>query len=122
MCSFDLSDPLVQIRVDNSRNILYCRTEKGTLQVYDLGEDGRGLGKVASIPLQTIVHNASHIARYTSQYVELNAEIKTGLSESFVYQTITRLLVSSDFKPNQDHLISPCARNFIYIVLFWLVR
>jgi len=54
---------MVQIRVDNSRNILYCRSEKGTLQAYDLGTDGKGLSKVASIPLQNIVHNASHVAR-----------------------------------------------------------
>lgn len=64
------SDPLVEIRVDNTRNVLYCRTEKGTLQVYDLGEEGKGFGKVASIPLQTIVHNASHMAKYvTSNFV-----------------------------------------------------
>ncbi|WAR23622.1 NU155-like protein, partial [Mya arenaria] len=61
--SFGEEDSLVQIKVDNTRNILYCRTEKGTIQVYDLGVDGRGLSKVASIPLQNIVHNASHVAR-----------------------------------------------------------
>ncbi|XP_060597073.1 nuclear pore complex protein Nup155-like [Ruditapes philippinarum] len=61
--SFSEEDPLVQIRVDNSRNILYCRTEKGCLQVYDLGQDGKGLSKTAAIPLQNIVHNASHVAR-----------------------------------------------------------
>ncbi|XP_052257804.1 nuclear pore complex protein Nup155-like [Dreissena polymorpha] len=61
--SFSEEDPLVQIQVDNTRNILYGRTEKGTLQVYDLGADGKGLSKVAAIPLQNIVHNASHIAR-----------------------------------------------------------
>ncbi|XP_060598940.1 nuclear pore complex protein Nup155-like, partial [Ruditapes philippinarum] len=60
--SFSEEDPLVQIRVDNSRNILYCRTEKGCLQVYDLGQDGKGLSKTAAIPLQNIVHNASHVA------------------------------------------------------------
>ncbi|KAL4235731.1 hypothetical protein ACF0H5_004123 [Mactra antiquata] len=61
--SFSEEDPLIQICVDNSRNILYCRTEKGCIQVYDLGEDGKSLGKIAAIPLQNIVNNASNIAR-----------------------------------------------------------
>ena len=56
-------DPIVQIVVDNSRNILYARSEKGSLQVYYLGQDGKSLSKVAAIPLQNTVHNASHIAR-----------------------------------------------------------
>ena len=57
------ADPLIQLSIDKSRHILYGRTEKGTLQVFDLGQDGKGIGKVASVPLQTIVHNASHVAR-----------------------------------------------------------
>lgn len=58
-----LLDPLIQLSIDESRHILYARTEKGTLQVFDLGQDGKGIGKVASVPLHTIVHHASHIAR-----------------------------------------------------------
>lgn len=27
------ADPIVQLAVDNTRNILYCRTERGTIQV-----------------------------------------------------------------------------------------
>lgn len=30
---FCLSDPIVQIEIDNSRNILYTRSEKGVIQV-----------------------------------------------------------------------------------------
>ena len=60
------TDPLVQIAVDNSRNILYVRSEKGSLQVYYLGQDGKSLSKVAAVPLQNTVHNASHIARYAT--------------------------------------------------------
>ena len=29
-----ISDPLVQISIDDSRNILYTRSEKGTIQVF----------------------------------------------------------------------------------------
>ena len=32
-CSFLLTDPLVQITIDESRNILYSRSEKGVIQV-----------------------------------------------------------------------------------------
>ncbi|KAL3869881.1 hypothetical protein ACJMK2_042508 [Sinanodonta woodiana] len=61
--SFSEDDPLVQITVDESRNILYTRSEKGTIQVYDLGVDGKGMSKVATMPLQNTVHAASNIAR-----------------------------------------------------------
>ncbi|CAC5400979.1 NUP155 [Mytilus coruscus] len=61
--SFSEDDPLVQLCIDKSRNILYARTEKGTIQVFDLGQDGKSIGKVTSVPLATIVHNASHVAR-----------------------------------------------------------
>ncbi|KAJ8305762.1 hypothetical protein KUTeg_016307 [Tegillarca granosa] len=61
--SFSEDDSLVQLSLDQSRHILYARSEKGTIQVYDLGHDGTGMSRVAAIPLQQIVHNASHIAR-----------------------------------------------------------
>ena len=60
---FIFLDPLVQIAIDNSRNILYARSEKGSILAYYLGQDGKSLSKVAAIPLQNTVHNASHIAR-----------------------------------------------------------
>ncbi|XP_060081127.1 nuclear pore complex protein Nup155-like [Ylistrum balloti] len=61
--SFSEDDPLVQLSLDQSRHILYARSEKGTIQVFDLGQDGNSMGRVTAIPLQTIVHNAWHIAR-----------------------------------------------------------
>ena len=30
---YELSDPVVQLAVDNTRNVLYCRTERGSIQV-----------------------------------------------------------------------------------------
>lgn len=32
--------------------------------MFDLGQDGKSIGKITSVPLATIVHNASHVARY----------------------------------------------------------
>ncbi|KAL5017128.1 hypothetical protein ScPMuIL_006717 [Solemya velum] len=61
--SFSEDDPVVQISVDDSRHILYTRTEKGTIQVFDLGQDGKSTSRVASIALQTIVNSAANTAR-----------------------------------------------------------
>ncbi|XP_068106698.1 nuclear pore complex protein Nup155 [Hyperolius riggenbachi] len=61
--SFSEDDPIVQIAVDNSRNILYTRSEKGVLQVYDLGYDGNYMSRVASLSLNGIVSAAGNIAR-----------------------------------------------------------
>jgi len=56
-------DPLVQLEVDDSRNILYTRSEKGSIQVFDLGLDGMQLNKVAAIAQQNLVKEASRIAQ-----------------------------------------------------------
>ncbi|XP_076842691.1 nuclear pore complex protein Nup155 isoform X2 [Brachyhypopomus gauderio] len=61
--SFSEDDPVVQIAVDNSRNTLYTRSEKGVLQVYDLGADGQGMGRVAGMSQNAIVSAAGNIAR-----------------------------------------------------------
>ncbi|KAM5193375.1 nuclear pore complex protein Nup155 [Mantella aurantiaca] len=61
--TFSEDDPIVQIAVDNSRNILYTRSEKGVLQVYDLGYDGNAMGRVASLSQNSIVSAAGNIAR-----------------------------------------------------------
>ncbi|XP_058645597.1 nuclear pore complex protein Nup155 isoform X1 [Onychostoma macrolepis] len=61
--SFSEDDPVVQIAVDNSRNILYTRSEKAVLQVYDLGADGQGMSRVAAMSQSSIVSAAGNIAR-----------------------------------------------------------
>uniref|UniRef100_A0AAY4CWY0 Nuclear pore complex protein Nup155 n=1 Tax=Denticeps clupeoides TaxID=299321 RepID=A0AAY4CWY0_9TELE len=61
--SFSEDDPVVQIAVDNSRNTLYTRSEKGVLQVYDLGADGQGMSRVAAMSQSTMVTAAGNIAR-----------------------------------------------------------
>ena len=55
-------DPLVQLEVDNSRQILYTRSEKGTIQVFDLGQNGSQLVKVAALSQQSIVREAAKVA------------------------------------------------------------
>lgn len=61
--TFSEDDPIVQIAIDNSRNILYTRSEKGVIQVYDLGQDGQGMSRVASVSQNAIVSAAGNIAR-----------------------------------------------------------
>ncbi|CAL9683382.1 unnamed protein product [Knipowitschia caucasica] len=61
--SFSEDDPIVQISIDNSRNILFTRSEKGVLQVYDLGADGQGMSRVATMSQNAIVAAAGKIAR-----------------------------------------------------------
>ena len=38
LLGFAEEDPILQIEVDNSRNILYTRSEKGTVTVRDIGQ------------------------------------------------------------------------------------
>ncbi|NXF69848.1 NU155 protein, partial [Ciccaba nigrolineata] len=61
--TFSEDDPVVQIAIDNSRNILYTRSEKGVLQVYDLGQDGQGMTRVTSLSQNALVSAAGSIAR-----------------------------------------------------------
>ena len=57
------NDPIIQIEIDDSRHILYSRSESGTIDVYDLGQDGTETSKVASRSASYIVQQASNIAR-----------------------------------------------------------
>ncbi|XP_055087644.1 nuclear pore complex protein Nup155 [Periophthalmus magnuspinnatus] len=61
--SFSEDDPILQIAIDNSRNVLFTRSEKGVLQVYDLGADGQGMSRVATMSQNAIVAAAGNIAR-----------------------------------------------------------
>lgn len=61
--SFSEYEPIVQIEIDNSRKLLYTRTEKSTIQLYDLGNDGSSIRQVTSKSLSAVVNQASCIAR-----------------------------------------------------------
>ena len=56
-------DSLEQVVVDDSRGVLYTRSEKGVVQVFDLGADGMGMNKVAAITQANIVQDALKVAR-----------------------------------------------------------
>jgi len=60
--SFGEEDPLLQIVIDQSRNILYTRSEKGTVGVFDLGRDGQSMERVTSVTAQKMVEESSKLA------------------------------------------------------------
>jgi nuclear pore complex protein Nup155 len=61
--AFGDEDPIVQISIDDSRNILFTLTEKGCIEVFDLGEGGISTSKVISMTQATIVQYAVHIVK-----------------------------------------------------------
>ncbi|XP_074610935.1 nuclear pore complex protein Nup155-like [Acropora palmata] len=61
--TFSGEDPIAQLAVDNTRNILFSRSERGTIQVFDLGFDGNGMTYVASLSQDKITHKAASATR-----------------------------------------------------------
>lgn len=51
-----------QIVIDDSRNVLYTRSDTGTIQLFDLGVDGLQMSKIAALTQHTLVQEASRIA------------------------------------------------------------
>ncbi|XP_028403590.1 nuclear pore complex protein Nup155-like isoform X2 [Dendronephthya gigantea] len=105
--SFSGEDPVVQLAVDNTRNILYCRTERGSIQVFDLGKDGTKTSYVTCCYEDNIVNKAAsmlsidrtrlkpivHIAPIStneSQLVHLVAITQSGVRLYFMTTTAER--------------------------------
>lgn len=61
--AFYEEDPVSQIEIDETRNILYARSEKGGIQVFDLGLDGLHMDKVASLSPASIIDQAMNTTR-----------------------------------------------------------
>ena len=56
-------NPIIQISIDNTRNILYTLSEKGSIEVWDLGESGLEMSMVTSISQAHIVQAAVLIVK-----------------------------------------------------------
>lgn len=65
--TFSGEDAIAQLAVDNTRNILYTRSEKGTIQVFDLGSDGNGMTYAASLTQEKITYRAASVTRTIDQ-------------------------------------------------------
>lgn len=61
--AFSEEDPIVQISIDNSRNIAFTLSEKSCIMVFDLGESGTSTSKVTSMTQATIVQHAVGIVK-----------------------------------------------------------
>lgn len=61
--AFSEDDSIVQISIDNSRHILYSLTEKGSILVYDLGEDGNSLSKTYRLSQTSLVQQAMNTVK-----------------------------------------------------------
>lgn len=55
-------EAIIQISVDDSRNILYTLGDKGTITVWDI--DNNGASKVASLSQASLVQTAVHVVKY----------------------------------------------------------
>lgn len=56
-------DGISQISIDDSRHILYTLSDKGTIEVYDLGEKGNSFSRVAKVSQNTLVNNAMNTVK-----------------------------------------------------------
>lgn len=61
--AFGEEDPIIQISIDNSRNILFTLSEKSCITVFDLGESGTSTSKVTSMTQATVVQYAVGIVK-----------------------------------------------------------
>ncbi|KAJ8921993.1 hypothetical protein NQ315_008631 [Exocentrus adspersus] len=56
-------DGICQISIDNSRHILYTLTEKGSIEVCDLGEKGDSFSRITKISQATLVNQAMNTVK-----------------------------------------------------------
>lgn len=56
-------DGISQISIDDSRHILYTLSDKGTIEVFDMGEKGNSFSKVTKMSQNTLVNYAMNTVR-----------------------------------------------------------
>lgn len=61
--AFSEEDPIVQISIDNSRNIVFTLSEKSCITVFDLGENGTSTNKVTNMTQAAVVQHAVGIVK-----------------------------------------------------------
>jgi nuclear pore complex protein Nup155 len=66
--AFSEVDPVIQMVQDESRHNLYTRSEKGSIDIYDLGTGGQAMSRVAFINISNIVKSATNIARTVNRF------------------------------------------------------
>ncbi|CAH1175574.1 unnamed protein product [Phaedon cochleariae] len=106
-------DGITQITIDDSRHILYTLTEKGTIEVCDLGEKGNSFSRIAKMSQNTLVNQAMNTVKtLDSQNFRpivsisaLESSESVNLNLVAVSQTGVRFYLSvvslTNFQPNQ---------------------
>lgn len=61
--NFNDIDSIIQIDVDESRNLVYTRSQNSSIQVFYLGSNGLETSKVCALQASTIATKAATIAR-----------------------------------------------------------
>lgn len=56
-------DSVIQIVLDDTRYILYVLTEKGSIEAYDMGDNGTSLSRIGKLTQNNIVHQAHSIVK-----------------------------------------------------------
>lgn len=57
-------DAIVEISIDNSRHILYTLSEKGSIEVYDMGDKGTNMSRVTKVSQASLVQQAMNVVKY----------------------------------------------------------
>lgn len=65
-------DGIVQISIDDSRHILYILTEKGGIEVYDMGENGNLMCRVTKVSQTSLVNQAVNTVKYVVFFLEVS--------------------------------------------------
>jgi nuclear pore complex protein Nup155 len=61
--NFNDIDSIIQIDIDESRNLVYTRSQNSAIQVFYLGTNGLETSKVCAIQASTISNRAAAIAK-----------------------------------------------------------
>lgn len=56
-------DGIIQISIDDSRHILYTLSEKGSIEVCDLGEKGTSFSRITKLSQNTLVNQAMNTVK-----------------------------------------------------------
>jgi nuclear pore complex protein Nup155 len=59
-------EAIIQISVDDSRNILYTLGDKGTITVWDI--DCKGASRITSLSQASLVQNTVHVVKWVILY------------------------------------------------------
>ncbi|XP_027852690.1 nuclear pore complex protein Nup155-like [Aphis gossypii] len=63
--TYSITEPsaIIEIAVDNTRNILYTLAENNSIELYDLGSDGKSTSRIVSLSHSNLEHQVSKLLR-----------------------------------------------------------